>query len=133
MSDFMLHWEILTKSDILISEIDSTFIKDVSDIKLCYFTDGNNFYGVKDNLNFFVNNEVIDLKLNQKILKYFQYKTNCYNLFNNNEDTTYFLGIDTTDGNYKYKYTMSINENVYIKAEKFDNNEKIDERVIQIK
>jgi len=129
----MLHWEILTKSDILISEIDSTFIKDVSDIKLCYFTDGNNFYGVKDNLNFFVNNEVIDLKLNQKILKYFQYKTNCYNLFNNNEDTTYFLGIDTTDGNYKYKYTMSINENVYIKAEKFDNNEKIDERVIQIK
>lgn len=129
----MLHWEILTKSDILISEIDSTFIKDVADIKLCYFTDGNNFYGVKDNLNFFVNNEVIDLKLNQKILKYFQYKTNCYNLFNNNEDTTYFLGIDTTDGNYKYKYTMSINENVYIKAEKFDNNEKIDERVIQIK
>lgn len=129
----MLHWEILTKLDILISEIDSTFIKDVSDIKLCYFTDGNNFYGVKDNLNFFINNEVIDLKLNQKILKYFQYKTNCYNLFNNNEDTTYFLGIDTTDGNYKYKYTMSINENVYIKAEKFDNNEKIDERVIQIK
>lgn len=129
----MLHWEILTKSDILISEIDSTFIKDFSDIKLCYFTDGNNFYGVKDNLNFFINNEVIDLKLNQKILKYFQYKTNCYNLFNNNEDTTYFLGIDTTDGNYKYKYTMSINENVYIKAEKFDNDEKIDERVIQIK
>lgn len=129
----MLHWEILTKSDILISEIDSTFIKDVSDIKLCYFTDGNNFYGVKDNLNFFINNEVIDLKLNQKILKYFQYKTNRYNLFNNNEDTTYFLGIETTDGNYKYKYTMSINENVYIKAEKFDNNEKIDERVIQIK
>lgn len=129
----MLHWEILTKSDILISEIDSTFIKDVADIKLCYFTDGNNFYGVKDNLNFFINNEVIDLKLNQKILKYFQYKTNCYNLFNNNEDTTYFLGIDTTDGNYKYKYTMSINENVYIKAEKFDNDEKIDERVIQIK
>lgn len=129
----MLHWEILTKLDILISEIDSTFIKDVADIKLCYFTDGNNFYGVKDNLNFFINNEVIDLKLNQKILKYFQYKTNCYNLFNNNEDTTYFLGIDTTDGNYKYKYTMSINENVYIKAEKFDNDEKIDERVIQIK
>lgn len=129
----MLHWEILTKSDILISEIDSTFINDISDIKLCYFTDGNNFYGVKDNLNFFINNEVIDLKLNQKILKYFQYKTNCYNLFNNNEDTTYFLGIDTTDGNYKYKYTMSINENVYIKAEKFDNDEKIDERVIQIK
>lgn len=129
----MLHWEILTKSDILISEIDSTFIKDVADIKLCYFTDGNNFYGVKDNLNFFINNEVIDLKLNQKILKYFQYKTNCYNLFNNNEDTTYFLGIDTTDGNYKYKYTMSIDENVYIKAEKFDNDEKIDERVIQIK
>lgn len=129
----MLHWEILTKLDILISEIDSTFIKDVSDIKLCYFTDGNNFYGVKDNLNFFINNEVIDLKLNQKILKYFQYKTNRYNLFNNNEDTTYFLGIETTDGNYKYKYTMSINENVYIKAEKFDNNEKIDERVIQIK
>lgn len=129
----MLHWEILTKSDILISEIDSTFIKDVSDIKLCYFTDGNNFYGAKDNLNFFINNEVIDLKLNQKILKYFQYKTNRYNLFNNNEDTTYFLGIETTDGNYKYKYTMSINENVYIKAEKFDNNEKIDERVIQIK
>lgn len=129
----MLHWEILTKSDILISEIDSTFVNDVSDIKLCYFTDGNNFYGVKDNLNFFINNEVIDLKLNQKILKYFQYKTNCYNLFNNNEDTTYFLGIDTTDGNYKYKYTMSINENVYIKAEKFDNDEKIDERVIQIK
>lgn len=129
----MLHWEILTKSDILISEIDSTFIKDVSDIKLCYFTDGNNFYGVKDNLNFFINNEVIDLKLNQKILKYFQYKTNRYNLFNNNENTTYFLGIETTDGNYKYKYTMSINENVYIKAEKFDNNEKIDERVIQIK
>jgi len=129
----MLHWEILTKSDILISEIDSTFINDVSDIKLCYFTDGNNFYGVKDNLNFFINNEVIYLKLNQKILKYFQYKTNRYNLFNNNEDTTYFLGIETTDGNYKYKYTMSINENVYIKAEKFDNNEKIDERVIQIK
>lgn len=129
----MLHWEILTKSDILISEIDSTFIKDFSDIKLCYFTDGNNFYGVKDNLNFFINNEVIDLKLNQKILQYFQYKTNRYNLFNNNEDTTYFLGIETTDGNYKYKYTMSINENVYIKAEKFDNNEKIDERVIQIK
>lgn len=129
----MLHWEILTKSDILISEIDSTFINDVSDIKLCYFTDGNNFYGVKDNLNFFINNEVIDLKLNQKILQYFQYKTNRYNLFNNNEDTTYFLGIDTTDGNYKYKYTMSINENVYIKAEKFDNDEKIDERVIQIK
>ena len=129
----MLHWEILTKSDILISEIDSTFIKDVSDIKLCYFTDGNNFYGVKDNLNFFINNEVIDLKLKQKILKYFQYKTNRYNLFNNNEDTTYFLGIETTDGNYKYKYTISINENVYIKAEKFDNNEKIDERVIQIK
>ena len=129
----MLHWEILTQSDILISEIDSTFINDTSDIKLCYFTDGNNFYGVKDNLNFFVNNEVIDLKLNQKILKYFQYKTNCYNLFNNNEDTTYFLGIEATDGNYKYKYTMSINENVYIKAEKFDNNEKIDERVIQIK
>lgn len=129
----MLHWEILTKSDILISEIDSTFIKDVSDIKLCYFTDGNNFYGVKDNLNFFVNNEVIDLKLNQKILKYFQYKTNRYNLFNNNEDTTYFLGTETTDGNYKYKYTMSINESIYIKAEKFDNNEKIDERVIQIK
>lgn len=129
----MLHWEILTKLDILISEIDSTFIKDVADIKLCYFTDGNNFYGVKDNLNFFINNEVIDLKLNQKILKYFQYKTNRYNLFNNNEDTTYFLGIETTDGNYKYKYTMSINENVYIKAEKFDNNEKIDERVIQIK
>nr|DAW77866.1 MAG TPA: hypothetical protein [Caudoviricetes sp.] len=133
MSDNMLHWEILTKSDILISEIDSTFINDVSDIKLCYFTDGNNFYGVKDNLNFFINNEVIYLKLNQKILKYFQYKTNRYNLFNNNEDTTYFLGIETTDGNYKYKYTMSINENVYIKAEKFDNNEKIDERVIQIK
>lgn len=129
----MLHWEILTKSDILISEIDSTFIKDFSDIKLCYFTDGNNFYGVKDNLNFFINNEVIDLKLNQKILQYFQYKTNRYNLFDNDEDTTYFLGIDTTDGNYKYKYTMSINENVYIKAEKFDNNEKIDERVIQIK
>ena len=129
----MLHWEILTKSDILISEIDSTFINDISDIKLCYFTDGNNFYGVKDNLNFFINNEVIDLKLNQKILKYFQYKTNCYNLFNNNEDTTYFFGIETTDGNYKYKYIMSINENVYIKAEKFDNNEKIDERVIQIK
>lgn len=129
----MLHWEILTKSDILISEIDSTFIKDVSDIKLCYFTDGNNFYGVKDNLNFFINNEVIDLKLNQKILQYFQYKTNRYNLFNNNENTTYFLGIDTTDGNYKYKYTMSINDNVYIKAEKFDNNEKIDERLIQIK
>ena len=129
----MLHWEILTKSDILISEIDSTFINDISDIKLCYFTDGNNFYGVKDNLNFFINNEVIDLKLNQKILKCFQYKTNCYNLFNNNEDTTYFLGIETTDGNYKYKYTMSINENVYIKAEKFDNDEKIDERVIQIK
>ena len=129
----MLHWEILTKSDILISEIDSTFINDVSDIKLCYFTDGNNFYGVKDNLNFFINNEVIDLKLNQKILKYFQYKTNRYNLFNNNEDTTYFLGIGTTDGNYKYKYTMSINENVYIKAEKFDNDEKIDERIIQIK
>jgi len=129
----MLHWEILTKSDILISEIDSTFIKDFSDIKLCYFTDGNNFYGVKDNLNFFINNEVIDLKLNQKILQYFQYKTNRYNLFDNDEDTTYFLGIDTTDGNYKYKYTMSINENVYIKAEKFDNDEKIDERVIQIK
>jgi len=133
MSDIMLHWEILTKSDILISEIDSTFIKDFSDIKLCYFTDGNNFYGVKDNLNFFINNEVIDLKLNQKILQYFQYKTNRYNLFDNDEDTTYFLGIDTTDGNYKYKYTMSINENVYIKAEKFDNDEKIDERVIQIK
>jgi hypothetical protein len=133
MSDVMLHWEILTKSDILISEIDSTFIKDFSDIKLCYFTDGNNFYGVKDNLNFFINNEVIDLKLNQKILQYFQYKTNRYNLFDNDEDTTYFLGIDTTDGNYKYKYTMSINENVYIKAEKFDNDEKIDERVIQIK
>lgn len=129
----MLHWEILTKSDILISEIDSTFVNDTSDIKLCYFTDGNNFYGVKDNLNLFINNEVIDLKLNQKILKYFQYKTNRYNLFDNNEDTTYFLGIETTDGNYKYKYTMSINENVYIKAEKFDNNEKIDERVIQIK
>lgn len=129
----MLHWEILTKSDILISEIDSTFIKDVADIKLCYFTDGNNFYGVKDNLNFFINNEVIDLKLKQKILQYFQYKTNRYNLFNNNEDTTYFLGIDTTDGNYKYKYTMSINENVYIKAEKFDNDEKIDERIIRIK
>lgn len=129
----MLHWEILTKSDILISEIDSTFIKDFSDIKLCYFTDGNNFYGVKDNFNFFINNEVIDLKLNQKILQYFQYKTNRYNLFDNDEDTTYFLGIDTTDGNYKYKYTMSINENVYIKAEKFDNDEKIDERVIQIK
>lgn len=129
----MLHWEILTKLDILISEIDSTFIKDFSDIKLCYFTDGNNFYGVKDNLNFFINNEVIDLKLNQKILQYFQYKTNRYNLFDNDEDTTYFLGIDTTDGNYKYKYTMSINENVYIKAEKFDNDEKIDERVIQIK
>ena len=129
----MLHWEILTKSDILISEIDSTFINDISDIKLCCFTDGNNFYGVKDNLNFFINNEVIDLKLNQKILKCFQYKTNCYNLFNNNEDTTYFLGIETTDGNYKYKYTMSINESIYIKAEKFDNNEKIDERVIQIK
>nr|DAL00762.1 MAG TPA: hypothetical protein [Caudoviricetes sp.] len=133
MSDVMLHWEILTKSDILISEIDSTFIKDFSDIKLCYFTDGNNFYGVKDNLNFFINNEVIDLKLNQKILQYFQYKTNRYNLFDNDEDTTYFLGIETTDGNYKYKYTMSINENVYIKAEKFDNDEKIDERVIQIK
>ena len=101
----MLHWEILTKSDILISEIDSTFVNDVSEIKLCYFTDGNNFYGVKDNLNFFINNE----------------------------DTTYFLGIEATDGNYKYKYTMSINDNVYIKAEKFDNNEKIDERVIQIK
>ena len=129
----MLHWEILTKSDILISEIDSTFINDISDIKLCYFTDGNNFYGVKDNLNFFINNEVIDLKLNQKILKYFQYKTNRYNLFDNNEDTTYFLGIETTDGNYRYKYTMSINENIYIKAEKFDNDEKMDERVIQIK
>jgi len=129
----MLHWEILTKSDILISEVDSDFIKDVDDIKLCYFTDGDNFYGVKNNLNFFINNEVIDLKLNQKILRYFQYKTNCYNLFNNNEDTAYFLGIETTDGDYRYKYTMSIDGGISIKAEKYDNEKKEDERVIRLR
>jgi hypothetical protein len=38
-----MHWEILTKNDILISEYDNSFLEDTRDIKICYFTDGNVF------------------------------------------------------------------------------------------
>src|SRR5574344_2300895 len=95
-----MHWEILTKNDILISEYDNSFLEDTRDIKICYFTDGNVFCGVKDNLNFFINNKVFDFKLKQKITSFFQFKTQKYSLFNNSQFIIYNVGINTIDDNY---------------------------------
>lgn len=128
-----MHWEILTKNDILISEYDNSFLEDTRDIKICYFTDGNIFCGVKDNLNFFINNKVFDFKLKQKITSFFQFKTQKYSLFNNSQLIIYNVGINTVDDNYKYKYTMIIDDNtIKFKAEKFQEDKLIEHKLINL-
>jgi uncharacterized protein YaaW (UPF0174 family) len=128
-----MHWEILTKNDILISEYDNSFLEDTRDIKICYFTDGNVFCGVKDNLNFFINNKVFDFKLKQKITSFFQFKTQKYSLFNNSQLIIYNVGINTVDDNYKYKYTMIIDDNaIKFKAEKFQEDKLIEHKLINL-
>lgn len=129
-----MHWEILTKNDILISETDNSFLEDTRDIKICYFTDGKIFCGVKDDLNFFIDNQVIDFKLKQKITSFFQFKTQKYNLFNNNQSVIYNVGINTVDGNYKYKYTMIIElEKISVKAEKFEEGTLLEHRIVKLR
>lgn len=128
-----MHWEILTKNDILISEYDNSFLEDTRDIKICYFTDGNVFCGVKDNLNFFINNKVFDFKLKQKITSFFQFKTQKYSLFNNSQFIIYNVGINTIDDNYRYKYTMIIDDNaIKFKAEKFQEDKLIEHKLINL-
>jgi len=128
-----LHWECLTKSDILVSEYDDEPMKNIKHIKICYFTDGDNYYGIKNNLMFFVNQMVIDLKLKQRIIDFFQYKTDEFDLFTNMMHTKYQIGMNTTDDNYKYKYTMVIDDPyINIIAEKYDNDKKIDEKIMKV-
>ncbi len=128
-----LHWEILTQNDILISEKTSTFLEDTKDIKLCYFTDGDIFCGVRDDLLFFINHQIIDLKLNQKIIKFFQYKEVAVGLTNDSECVTYNVGIDTEDDIYTYKYTMQISDDeIYLLAQKFDNGKELENKRIQL-
>ncbi len=120
-----LHWQLLTESDILISEYDNESFSNIDNIKIFYFTDGKNYYGIKNNLMFFVNNQVIDLKLQQKIIDFFQYKEDSFDLFSNSLNTSYFIGINTEDNRFKFKYTMIINSDVEIIAEKFSDDVKI--------
>jgi len=128
-----LHWEIITKSDILISETTGAFLEDTKNIKSFYFTDGEIYCGVKDNLHFFINHQEIDLKLNQKILKFFQYKEVAVGLTQDYEDIVYNIGIDTEDNKYTYKYTMQIDtETIYLLAQKFDEGNQIEQKRIQL-
>lgn len=129
-----MHWEIITKNDILISEQGSSFLKDSKDIKACYFTDGKLTCGVDNKLNFFVNKIMFDLKLKQKINSFFQFKTAKYNLFTNRQEISYNIGINTEDDKYTYKYTMVIfNGKVDLMAVKKENDLIIESKCITLK
>ena len=116
----------VTKSGIIIESINE-------DTVACYFTDGKNAYGVNKELLFFVNHQWIDLKLKQKFIGFFQYKSVSHNLMFDNDNITYNVGVETEDNSYRYKYTMSINTGVKIKAEKFDQDKLIDTRTMVVK
>lgn len=127
-----MHWEILTKNDILISEHNSSFLKDMNDIKLCYFTDGKNFYGVNNDLTFFVNSKIFDFKISEKIISFFQFKSVKFDLIANEQNLKYNIGINTESDTNICKYTMLIDVNiVQFIAEKLNNKkEVIDRRVL---
>jgi len=131
-----LIWNIETKSGILISEGQGV-LRNIapSEIKCIYFEDEKYCYGVKDNSHFFINNQEFDFKLNQKILKFFQYKTATHNLMLDTDGIEYNVGIETEDGDYKYKYTMTIKspKNIVFTAQKFESEKEIAHRIVRLR
>ena len=80
-----------------------------------------------------MNNKVFDFKLKQKITSFFQFKTQKYSLFNNSQFIIYNVGINTIDDNYRYKYTMIIDDNaIKFKAEKFQEDKLIEHKLINL-
>jgi hypothetical protein len=54
-------------------------------------------------------------------------------LFNNSQFIIYNVGINTIDDNYRYKYTMIIDDNaIKFKAEKFQEDKLIEHKLINL-
>ena len=128
-----LHAEAMTKSGVVVTEINEQILNEANNIRMLYFTNGQNVYGVSQDLRFFINRHEFDFNLKgQRITRFFQYKTMHHNLMASNENISYHLGIDTEDGNYAYTYTMNIEDTVTIIAQKKENGVVIDERGFRI-
>ena len=129
-------WNMETVSGILVSEGQGVLRNiDTSEIKCLYFEDGKYCYGVDNALHFFINHQIFDFKLNQKILKFFQYKTAAHNLMLDKESVVYNVGIETEDGEYQYKYTMVIQSHNHVEfvAQKIDNGKEIATRKVRLR
>lgn len=130
-----LHWEELTNSDILVTERESVFVNDINMVKICYITDGRNFFtGVDDKLRFFVNNVSYDFKLNQQPLRFFQYKTARQSLLTNAADVLHIVGIETEDSNamYRYAITVAADQSVIVNCSTIVDDNVVDQRSIQL-
>ena len=126
-----MHWEIITNNGLLLKENNNIFINDPKEIKIAYFTDNNIHCGINKNLTFFLNHTVYDLKLNQNVLKFFQYKENTHGLMDGNNNTVFCLGVNTEDNKYNYTYTLRIDTySIVLVAQKFDGNELIQNKNI---
>ena len=121
-----MKFEAIAKSGIITDKI-------TEDTATCYFTDKYNAYGATNDLLFFANHQIIDLKLKQKFIQFFQYKTASHSLLYEHECITYNIGFITEDMTYTYKYTMQICNNISIIAEKLDHDQIIDKRIVEVK
>lgn len=128
-----MHWEIETKSGLHLQEGTSTFLNETKDIKKCFFTDGSICCGFDNEGHVFLNQVVIDLKIHQEILKFYQYKECQHSLFNDSETIIYYLCMDATDGEYQYKYALEmVPYRINLKAKKYDGKNLIKSRVLPL-
>jgi len=131
-----LIWSIETINGTLLNE-DMAVLQNIETerIKYFYFQSKKNCFGVNNKLEFFINNQIFDFKLKQKILKFFQYKEVSHSLMFDVEDICYNIGIEAEDDNYQYKYTMIIKSetNVDFLAQKFDNGKEIEKRKVKLR
>lgn len=130
-----LIWNVETNSGILVSEGQGVLQKIApSEIKCMYFEDEMNCYGVDNKLHFFINHQVFDFKLNQKILEFFQYKTAAHNLMLDQENVEYNIGIKTEDDKYQYTYTMTIkSQEIIFTAQRFEDGKEIANRKVRLR
>ena len=128
-----LHWEIETKNGLILKEFVNDFVSDPKEVKLMYFTDGEIYCGIKNDLTFFINHTEFNSKLNQNILKYFQYKESKIGLMDGMNGTIYNIGVNAEDNLYTYQYTLQISEtNIWLNAKQFDGYKQINERNIKL-
>jgi len=128
-----LHWEIETKNGLILKEFVNDFVSDPKEVKLMYFTDDEIYCGIKNDLTFFINHTEFNPKLNQNILKYFQYKESKIGLMDGMNGTIYNIGVNAEDNLYTYQYTLQISEtNIWLNAKQFDGYKQINERNIKL-